>query len=87
MHSHGDFTLPACPSADSLIHLVEHQDSHAVALGHHRRQALGELVAELTRRGRYENALIVVTADHGELLGEHDEIPHLMHLHAVARLG
>ena len=34
--------------------------------------ALGELVAALKARGRYENALIIVTADHGELLGEHD---------------
>ena len=34
--------------------------------------ALGELWAALRARGRYENAVIVVTADHGELLGEHD---------------
>src|SRR5262249_41223109 len=38
--------------------------------------ALGELVAALKARGRYENALIVVTADHGELLGEHEQIGH-----------
>lgn len=37
---------------------------------------LGELIAELKRRGRYENALIIVTADHGELLGEHDQVGH-----------
>jgi arylsulfatase A-like enzyme len=38
--------------------------------------ALGGLMAELRRRGRYENALIVVTADHGELLGEHEQVGH-----------
>ena len=39
--------------------------------------ALGELVAALKARGRYENALIIVTADHGELLGEHDIVGHM----------
>ena len=38
--------------------------------------ALGELWTGLRARGRYENALVVVTADHGELLGEHDEVGH-----------
>jgi hypothetical protein len=33
--------------------------------------ALGELFAALRRAGRYENALIVVTSDHGEEFGEH----------------
>lgn len=39
--------------------------------------ALGELVAALKARGRYENALIVVTADHGEFLGEHEQAGHM----------
>jgi arylsulfatase A-like enzyme len=39
-------------------------------------EGLGELVTALKARGRYENTLIVVTADHGELLGEHDELGH-----------
>ena len=34
-------------------------------------QALGELLAALQADGRYAGALVVVTADHGELLGEH----------------
>lgn len=37
---------------------------------------LGELIAALKARGRYENALIIVTADHGELLGEHEQVGH-----------
>jgi arylsulfatase A-like enzyme len=40
-------------------------------------EALGELVAELKARGRYERALIIVTADHGELLGEHGFVGHM----------
>lgn len=39
--------------------------------------ALAELLDELKKRGRYENALIVVTADHGELLGDHGEVGHM----------
>jgi arylsulfatase A-like enzyme len=34
-------------------------------------QALGELIAALRSTRRYEGALVIVTADHGELLGEH----------------
>jgi arylsulfatase A-like enzyme len=39
--------------------------------------ALGELVTALKARGRYENALIVVAADHGEFLGEHEQAGHM----------
>jgi arylsulfatase A-like enzyme len=39
--------------------------------------ALGELIAALKARGRYDNALIIVTADHGELLGEHGFVGHM----------
>ncbi len=40
-------------------------------------RALGELVEGLKRRGLYENSLIVVVGDHGELLGEHDSVGHI----------
>src|SRR5205823_3408250 len=39
--------------------------------------ALGELLAALRARGRYDNALVVVTADHGEFLGEHGQVGHI----------
>ncbi len=39
--------------------------------------ALGELLAALRARGRYENALVIVTADHGEFLGEHGQVGHV----------
>ena len=32
---------------------------------------VGKIVAELKRRGRYDDTLIIVVADHGEHLGEH----------------
>lgn len=37
---------------------------------------LGQLLAELERRGALENTLIIVTADHGEMLGEGGLIGH-----------
>jgi arylsulfatase A-like enzyme len=56
--------------------------------------AIGELIEGLRTRGRYENALIVVTADHGELLGEHEQVGHggrmmyegLLHVPMVVKL-
>ena len=56
--------------------------------------ALGELWAALEARGRYENTLIVVAADHGELLGEHEQVGHggrmmyegLLHIPMVVKL-
>lgn len=38
--------------------------------------AVSGLMAALRRSGRYEQALLVVTADHGELLGEHSLAGH-----------
>jgi arylsulfatase A-like enzyme len=39
--------------------------------------ALGELLASLKSRGRYQDALVIVTADHGEFLGEHGQLGHI----------
>lgn len=39
-------------------------------------QAIGDLMALLQSDGRYAHALVVVTADHGELLGEHGLVGH-----------
>jgi arylsulfatase A-like enzyme/Flp pilus assembly protein TadD len=38
--------------------------------------ALGRLIDDLTRAGRFERTLVVVTADHGEGLGDHHERTH-----------
>ena len=37
---------------------------------------LGDALEELSRRGLLANTLVVVTADHGESLGEHQERTH-----------
>lgn len=37
---------------------------------------VGELLAELRRLGLYENSLVVITADHGEELFDHDGFEH-----------
>jgi arylsulfatase A-like enzyme/Flp pilus assembly protein TadD len=48
---------------------------------------LGRLVAALRARGELDRTLVVVTSDHGESLGEHDELTHGYTLHdAVLRV-
>jgi len=44
-------------------------------------RAIGDLVRALKQRGLYESSLIVVTADHGEGLGEHGVVGHVRHLY------
>jgi arylsulfatase A-like enzyme len=58
---------------DELAFIVASYDGQVAAMD----AALGELVAALKARGRYEGALIIVTADHGEMLGEHDTVGHM----------
>ena len=45
---------------------------------------LGELLADLDDAGRLEHALVVVTSDHGENLGEHEHFRHVFNLYASA---
>ena len=42
---------------------------------------VGRLLDQLRSDGLYDNALIIVTADHGELLGEHGKFGHGNYLH------
>jgi arylsulfatase A-like enzyme len=58
---------------DELGFIVASYDGQVAAMD----AALGELLAALKTRGRYENALVVVTADHGEMLGEHGSVGHM----------
>ncbi len=37
---------------------------------------IGKLIGELKRRGLYDNTLIIVTADHGEAIGDHGLLEH-----------
>jgi len=64
----GDSELPA----DTLAELVEQYDTAIANLD----EGLGTLFDGLRARGRFERALIVVTSDHGEFLGEHALIEH-----------
>lgn len=45
---------------------------------------LGRLLNEIEHRGLAENTLIVVTADHGESLGEHGEETHALFIYEAA---
>jgi arylsulfatase A-like enzyme len=58
---------------DELGFIVASYDGQVAAMD----AALGELLAALKARGRYENAVVVVTADHGEMLGEHGTVGHM----------
>jgi arylsulfatase A-like enzyme len=57
------------PTGDELQALY---DAEILYMDHH----LGRLFDGLRARGLFERALIVVTADHGELLGEHGRLGH-----------
>jgi arylsulfatase len=57
------------PTGETLAALY---DAEILYMDHH----LGALLDGVRSIGLYQNALIVVTADHGELLGEHGEIGH-----------
>ncbi len=41
---------------------------------------MGELFSELKLRGIYDSALIIITSDHGEFLGEHELYGHLQNI-------
>jgi arylsulfatase A-like enzyme len=77
---HGPYQPP-----DEFARLFAPQDGSAVRtqnvdlydgeiryMDHH----LGRFIEGLKERGLYDRALIVITADHGELFGEHGEIGH-----------
>ncbi|MBX7192512.1 MAG: sulfatase, partial [Sandaracinaceae bacterium] len=55
------------PSPDEAAHLTELYDGEITFWDEH----FGQLVAELRRRGLYDDMTIVVTADHGEEFCEH----------------
>ena len=45
---------------------------------------IGQVVAKLKRLGMYESSLIIVTGDHGEMLGEHGELTHMFFIYQSA---
>ncbi|MEK7448766.1 MAG: sulfatase-like hydrolase/transferase [Planctomycetota bacterium] len=54
-------------NADDFNHVVAHYDSSIFYAD----QQMGILVAKLKESGLFENSLIILTADHGEELGDH----------------
>ena len=46
--------------------------------------SIGEVVAKLKSLGMYESSLIIVTGDHGEMLGEHGEPTHMYFIYQSA---
>jgi arylsulfatase A-like enzyme len=60
-------------SPETVAFIGAHYDGQVAAMD----AALGDLLAALRARGRYANTLVIVTADHGELLGEHGEMGHM----------
>ena len=54
--------------ARQVEHAVAHYDGEVAYADH----AVGELLSALQEMGLLENTLVVLTADHGESLGEHD---------------
>jgi arylsulfatase A-like enzyme len=60
------------PGARRRRELRERYDGEIRFMDHQ----LGRLLDGLAQHGRYRDALIVVTADHGELFGEHGQLGH-----------
>jgi arylsulfatase A-like enzyme len=46
---------------------------------------LGALLGDLQRGGLLRNTILIITADHGEMLGEHDMLGHQFSVHEVLR--
>src|SRR5438876_1186742 len=69
---HYDHAVTHLPEAERQF-IEANYDGEVAAMD----EALGELLDALRARGRYQNALVVVTADHGEFLGEHEQMGHI----------
>jgi hypothetical protein len=57
---------------ERLAKLCDWYDTQLACLDHH----MGELFDELRARGLFDELLIVVTSDHGHMLGEHQSFKH-----------
>ncbi len=59
-------------SADDIAHLIDLYDAEIYDAD----RAFGEFLQMLKRSGRFEDALLILTADHGEAFAEHDTLSH-----------
>ena len=69
-HEVDDLGMPLNPRLRN--HFNSQYDAAIAYLDEH----LGRLVAELKRRGLYDNTLLIITSDHGEALGEQGFVGH-----------
>ena len=60
------------PDPESVSLARDAYDDCIASLDH----ALGELIGELRRRGKLDDTLLIITADHGEEFGEHGKFRH-----------
>lgn len=60
------------PAPDVLAHCVSQYDGEVRYMD----DQVARIFEQLVRAGRWDNALVVVTADHGELFGEHGMLGH-----------
>ena len=63
------------PAAERASDVFRSRDSYDGSIAYLDDQ-VGRLLDELRRRGQMENTLVIVTADHGELFGEHGLVGH-----------
>ena len=68
----GDILGKEPPSEEQLAKMLDLYDGEIEYMDHH----IGRLLDALRRQGRYDDAIIVVIADHGELFGEHGDSGH-----------
>jgi len=68
----GELIAGVKPSAEQLQKMLDLYDGEIEYMDFH----VGRLLETLRRLGRYDDAMIVVIADHGELFGEHDSTGH-----------
>ncbi|MBP6874481.1 MAG: alkaline phosphatase family protein [Candidatus Eisenbacteria bacterium] len=60
-----DFLFAVFPAVDSFSHLRHPRDPETIAAYHGVDRSVGKLVADLKRRGRWDETLLVITSDHG----------------------
>lgn len=69
---HGPYQAPTPFGGTFGDEARDRYDEEILYMDHH----IGRLVAGMKRMGRFDDCLILVTADHGELLGEHGKMGH-----------
>ncbi|HEY7696879.1 MAG TPA: sulfatase [Vicinamibacteria bacterium] len=69
---HGPYEAPAPFGGSFGQEPSDRYDEEILYMDHH----IGRLLDGMKRNGIFEDSLILVTADHGELLGEHEKMGH-----------